>query len=272
MTTRPDMTDPCALAHHRTRITPAGQFLHEIVAGEVEDRLTMVKRTFTVPAVITGLPDFWQNRHRDARVVADSNTVDLATGVHDLVIHALALHWANDPVGQLVQMRRALKPDGLMLATLFGGRTLHELRACLAEAEAEISGGLSPRVAPMGELRDLGGLIQRAGLALPVADAQSLTVAYDDLWHLMRDLRAMGETNALNSRPRTFARRALFDRAATLYHQHFAMADGRIPATFDIVYLTGWAPSASQPKALRPGSAAQRLSDALGTSETPLTD
>lgn len=272
MNERPAMTDTHALARNRTRATPAGRFLHQVVADEVDDRLMMVNRAFTAAAIVTSAPDFWHTWRPDAWLIPDHDMLDLPVNTHDLLVHTMALHWANDPVGQLVQMRRALKPDGLMIAAFFGGRTLHELRTCLAEAEAEITGGLSPRIAPMGELRDLGGLLQRAGFALPVADSQTHDVAYDDAWHLMRDIRAMGEGNALLARPRHFTKRAVLDRAATLYQQHFSRPDGRISTTFDIIYLTGWAPADTQQKALRPGSAAQSLAAALGTSETPLPD
>jgi hypothetical protein len=159
-----------------------------------------------------------------------------------------------------------------MLSASLGGQTLHELRACLGQAEVEITGGLSPRIAPMGELRDMGGLLQRAGLALPVADAQPLRVEYRDAWALMRDLRAMGEANALAQRLRRPTRRAVLERAADLYREHFATDEGRILATFELIFLTGWAPDETQPKPLRPGSAQQRLADALGTQETKLRD
>jgi len=186
------------------------------------------------------------------------------------VVHALALHWAEDAVGQLVQCRRALRPDGLMIAALFGGRTLHELRACLSEAEARVTAGLSPRVVPMGEIRDLGALLHRAGFALPVADSLELTVRYETPLHLMRDLRAMGEQNALAGRLRHPTRRAVIAEAARLYAERFTGGDGRVAASFEIVTLTGWAPDAAQPQPLRPGSATTRLADALGTRETKL--
>jgi hypothetical protein len=173
-------------------------------------------------------------------------------------------------VGQLVQCRRALQPDGLFMGLMFGGQTLHELRACLAEAEAEVTGGLSPRVLPMGEIRDLGALLQRAGFALPVADSFTKTVLYRDAFHLMADLRAMGEGNALMARLRRPTRRAVLARAAALYQDRFAGADGRIPATFEIIALTGWAPHDSQQKPLRPGSATARLAEALHAAERPL--
>ena len=202
----------------------------------------------------------------------DDEVLALHPGAHDLVIHALALHWANDPVGQLIQCRRALKPDGLMLTVAFGGQTLNELRSALGQAEIEVTGGLSPRVAPMGEIRELGALLQRAGFALPVADSLPLTVSYATPLHLMRDLRAMGETNALKTRLRHATRRAVMLRACEIYCETFGDAQGRVPATFDLIVLTGWAPDESQPKPLRPGSATARLAEALGTQENPLKD
>jgi len=199
--------------------------------------------------------------------VLTGETLPLTEGAFDLVVSTLLLHVANDPVGQLIQMRRALKPDGLMLAALFGGQTLSELRASLAEAEVECEGGLSPRVAPMAEIRDLGGLLQRAGFAMPVADSERLTVTYATPLHLMRELRAMGETNILTARRRQPMRRKTLMRACEIYAEHFGAPDGRVRATFEIVFLTGWAPGPAQPKALRPGSATVRLADALGAEE-----
>jgi SAM-dependent methyltransferase len=225
------------------------------VADEIKERLAEVNRTFTAPAIVTGLPDFWRGHWPDATIVPDDEVLGLQPGGNDLVIHALSLHWANDPVGQLVQCRHALRPDGLLIAALFGGQTLHELRAALAGAEAQITGGLSPRVAPMGEIRDLGALLQRAGLALPVADAMPLTVSYTGLPALMQDLRAMGEGNALAARLRRPTRRAVFQQAERIYHTAFGTPDGRITATFDIVTLTGWA--------------THRLADALRLNEKP---
>jgi len=184
----------------------------------------------------------------------------------------MCLHWANDPVGQLIQSRRAMRPDGLFLGIFFGGTTLHQLRSALAQAESDVTGGLSPRVAPMGEIRDLGGLMQRAGFALPVADNVQLTATYPSVLALMRDLRAMGEVSALEGRPRKPMRRDVMRRACEIYADSFGDADGRIPATFDLMVLTGWAPDESQPKPMRPGSASARLADALRTKETALKD
>ena len=262
----PILTDRHALTRHRARASAL--FLQQDAVAEVQERLIEVNRTFTAPAVVTGFPDLWQGVSH-ARLVADDEVLDLQPGRNDLVVHALCLHWSNDPVGQLVQCRRALMPDGLFLGMLFGGQTLHELRACLAQAESEITGGLSPRVLPMAEIRDLGGLLQRAGFALPVADGFTKTVLYRDIWHLMADLRAMGEGNALAARLRRPTRRAVFQRAGALYQAAHG-ADGRIPATFEFIALTGWAPADNQPKALRPGSAAQRLGDALNAAELRL--
>ena len=207
-----------------------------------------------------------------ATVVADADTLELTEAAHDLVIHSLSLHWSNDPVGQLIQCRRSLKPDGLVIAATLGGQTLHELRACLSQAEIALKGGLSPRVAPMGEIRDLGALLQRAGLALPVADSMALRAEYRDLFHLMHDLRDMGETNALTQRQKRTPPRGLFEAANTLYADSFPGDEGRIVATYEMVFLTGWAPDPSQQQPLRPGSAEQRLSDALSVPEMPLHD
>lgn len=267
----PRLTDRSALLRQRARAAGGDAlFLHDWVADEIEERLEEVNRTFTDPVVVAPRADRWAARIPGARVVRDDDTLDLVAGAHDLVVHALCLHWANDPVGQIAQSRLALRPDGLFLGALFGGQTLTELRACLAEAEVAVSGGLAPRIAPMGEIRDLGALLQRAGLALPVADSQKITVSYDTAFALMADLRAMGETNALEQRLRRPTSRTIFARASDLYSRNFADPDGRITATFEIVFLTGWAPSGDQPRPLRPGSARTRLAEALGTSETPL--
>ena len=267
------LTDLAALARNRARAarTPA-LFLHEAARDEIEDRLSMVNREFTNPAIVTPFPQIWQDLLPNVRIVADTDVLELSEAAHDLVIHALALHWANDPVGQLIQCRRALRPDGLHLSVALGGQTLHQLRSALAQAESTVTGGLSPRVAPMAEIRDLGALLQRAGFNLPVADSLTLNASYATPLHLMQDLRAMGEGNALSARLRHFTRRAVIAEAARIYAETWGAADGRIPATFEMIFLTGWAPHDSQPRPLRPGSAAHRLADALGTRETPLKD
>lgn len=272
MTTPPALFDPDLLARRRARAAAGGDgadFLREIAAAEIAERLTEVNRSFQAPVIIGPKGALWAGALGlpGARLVPDAETLDLEAGEADLVVHALALHWANDPVGQIAQARRALRPDGLFLGALFAGDTLWELRQVLAQAETEVTGGLSPRVAPMGEIRDLGGLLQRAGLALPVADAARLPVSYATMFDLIRDLRAMGETNVMTDRTRTPTPRALVARAAELYAERFGDGDGRVSATFEIVYLTGWAPAESQQKPLRPGSAVARLADALGAVE-----
>ncbi|MDQ2090394.1 SAM-dependent methyltransferase [Marimonas arenosa] len=273
MSPPPKLTDRAALARNRTRAADAPEdFLHALAADEVKDRLAMVNKSFNAPAIVTGHPGFWADVVPGARIVADDEVLDLKPVAHDLLIHAMALHWAGDPVGQMIQCLRALKPDGVFLAILFGGQTLHELRAALGQAEVEITGGLSPRVVPMGEIRDLGGLLQRAGFALPVADSLPLTASYETPLHLMRELRAMGEQNALVNRLKHFTRLSVIRRASELYASAYAEPDGRVRATFELIFLMGWAPDPNQPQPLRPGSAQSRLAEALGTVELPLKD
>lgn len=201
------------------------------------------------------------------RVACDEEHLPFARDSFDLVLSNLSLHWINDLPGALIQARRCLRPDGLFLAAMLGEETLTELRQSLLAAEAEISGGASPRVSPMAGLRDAGALMQRAGFALPVVDSDRITLTYSDPFALMRELRGLGETNAVRQRLSGPTRRELFARAAIHYHDRFADNDGRIPATFDILYLTGWAPHESQQQPLKPGSASSRLADALETEE-----
>jgi SAM-dependent methyltransferase len=265
-----DLVDRTRLARIRARARDDGMFLQHAAADEVKDRLEMVNRGFTRVAVVTGFPDLWREYFPAAEIVADDEVLALEPGAFDLVIHGLALHWANDPVTQIFQCGQALEPDGLFLGVTFAGQTLAELRAVLAETEAALTGGLSPRVLPMAEIRDLGAMLQMAGLALPVADAALRKVTYRDLWALMRDLRAMGEGNALLQRAGPTGRR-LFEAAAERYAGAYG-ENGRIPATFEMVFLTGWAPHESQQKPLRPGSAETRLAEALGQAKTELPD
>lgn len=202
-------------------------------------------------------------------VAADEEALPFRDASLDLVVSTLTLHFVNDLPGTLIQIRRALKPNGLFLAALMGGETLTELRQAFAEAETEVEGGVSPRVAPFPDLRDLGALLQRAGFALPVTDVERVTVRYATVFSLMRDLRRMGATNALTERRRVPLKRRTLTRMAELYAQRFADPDSRLRATFEIVWLSGWAPDASQQKPLQPGSAKMRLADALKTKEIP---
>ena len=200
-------------------------------------------------------------------VVADEEALPFGDARFDLVLSNLSLHWVNDLPGALIQVQRALKPDGLFLGALFGLGTLAELRQALLEAEVEIAGGAGPRLSPFADLRDGAALLQRAGFALPVADADSITVTYPNALALMRELVRMGEANATVARPRRPLRRATLLRAAAIYGERHGDAEGRVPARFQVIYLTGWAPSPDQPKALKPGSAKSRLADALGVPE-----
>lgn len=273
MTQIPQITDRARLVQNRARAAKSpALFLHEEAIAEIKDRMALVNRPFTEITIVTGHRDIWQAAFPTARVIEDTETLDIAPKSQDLVIHAMALHWANDPIGQIIQCHRGLKADGLFLSVSFGGQTLIELRQALAAAEVQVLGGLSPRVAPMAELRDMGGLLQRAGLALPVADSLPLTVEYRDIFHLMHDLRAMGEGNALSDRHRKPTPRRLFSAAQDSYAAQHQTDAGRLSASFELVFLLGWAPDDSQQKPLRPGSAKSSLAAALGTMENPLRD
>jgi SAM-dependent methyltransferase len=252
----PRIFDRKALMLHRERAARSGGdgFLRHGVREGIEERLLSVRRAFVAPLDLDAALD------AEERLNAAEASTDLATSI-------LALHAVNDLPGVLAQVRRALKPDGLFLAALFGGETLTELRQSLAAAEIEMLGGISPRVAPFADVRDLGGLLQRAGFALPVADVERTVVRYRDPMQLFADLRAMGETNALAERSRKPMRRAMLAKALEHYAENFAEADGRLRATFDIVYLTGWAPHESQQKPLKPGSAKVSLVKVLGSAK-----
>jgi NADH dehydrogenase [ubiquinone] 1 alpha subcomplex assembly factor 5 len=284
--------DLAAVRLHRARMMAQGgaDFLANAAAERLADRLADINHTFTqvlelgcgggaLARVLGGRPmvaadaAFACARAAPApRLVAEAEALPFAARSFDLVVSSLALHWTNDLPGALLQLRHILRPDGLLLASMWGGETLGELRQALIEAEIDIEGGASPRVSPFADLRDLGGLLQRAGFALPVVDADRIEVTYPDALALMRDLRAMGESNALLERRKRFTRRATLFRAAERYRALFGRADGRVMATFELVTLTAWAPAASQPQPLRPGSARMRLADALGTVERPAGD
>ena len=282
---------------HRMRAAPlleAHDFLFRAVAERLVDRLEDTTRRFPIALdlgchggelrralngrggierlVQSDLSPAMARRASGLALALDEEALPFAEASFDLILSNLSLHWVNDLPGALIQARRALKPDGLLLAAMLGGETLRELRASLLEAELEIEGGAGPRISPFADLRDAGGLLQRAGFALPVIDRDDITVTYPDALALMRDLRGMGETNAVRSRRRSFTPRATLLRAAALYRERFAGPDGRIPATFQVIFLTGWAPHESQQQALRPGSARARLATALDSVEQPAGD
>ncbi|MBO0904298.1 class I SAM-dependent methyltransferase [Jiella sonneratiae] len=288
-TDRPEPFDRALLDRQRRRWLggnpkPGIDFLVAAAADELSDRLAVVDRRFTVAADLGG--HFGQMAERlraggrcdtvlrlerlafllggdPLAAVGDEELLPLAPQSVDLVTSCLSMQFVNDLPGMLAQLRRALRPDGLFLAAFLGGETLGELRASLLNAEAETSGGVSPRVMPFTAVREAGALLQRAGFALPVADVERLTVRYDDLFALCADLRAMGAANVLAERSRRPATRRLFLRAAEIYAERFCDPDGRIRASFDVVYLSGWAPHESQQKPLRPGSARSSLAAAL---------
>ncbi|MGE0765296.1 MAG: methyltransferase domain-containing protein [Hyphomicrobiaceae bacterium] len=268
----------------------ANDFLHRHAADDILERLSFIRREFPVALDLGAASGSLTRRLRaagigrdilvamdvsprllsgldGARVLADEEFLPMRPGSLDLVVSCLSLQTVNDLPGALLQIRHALKPDGLMMACLLGGLTLHELRESFALAEAETTGGASPRVIPFADVRELGGLLQRAGFALPVADGDVLEVGYESALHLMRDLRALGWANVLIERSRRALRRDTLRRVAEIYQERHARPDGRVRATFEVVTLTGWAPHDSQQKPLRPGSAQSRLAHALGTVE-----
>jgi len=290
----PVIFDRALLARRRARAAnsmASADFLLKAVAEDFADRLSMIKRDFDhaadlgahtglVADAVGALPNVGMVVRTDRspelllrqpglRLACDEELLPFAAESLDLVVSGLSLQWVNDLPGTLAQIAAAIKPDGLFLAALLGGDTLHELRQALTVAESEISGGASPRVSPFVDVRDMGALLQRAGFALPVTDTDRLVARYDDLFALMRDLRATGATNVLAERSRKPLSRAVLSRAAEIYAERFAAEDGRIPATFEIVTATGWRPHESQQQPLSPGSARVRLADALGTMEIP---
>ena len=274
----------------RARALGAATFLLDHAATEVAERLSAVLRQFDIAVDLGASSDAVQHaltasgkigtivaaaagaaalENSVLRVVSDEEALPFADTSLDLVVSVLALQFVNDLPGTLIQIRRSLRPDGLFLAALIGGESLAELRTAFADAESEIEGGLSPRVAPFADVRELGALLQRAGFALPVVDSERLTVRYDSVLALMHDLRRMGATNVMQERRRRPLKRATLQRMEAIYADRFADADARLRASFEIIWLSGWAPHESQQRPLKPGSAAQRLADALGTREIP---
>ncbi len=273
---------------------PHADFLIRYAAEELLGRLACVKRSFERAADIGAHHGVMARLLRESapglsvvsissvaplaeacpapRAVASEEALPLREGALDLATSVLSLHLVNDLPGALIQIRRALRPDGLFLGALLGGDTLIELRQAFMMAETETLGGISPRVFPTADVREMGALLQRAGFALPVADTERLTVTYGDPLALIRDLKAMGAANPLAARSRKPMRRDMFARALEIYSERFTGADGKVRATFEILYLCGWAPHESQQKPLKPGSAAARLADALGTAELPAGD
>jgi len=288
----PVVFDRRLLTHRRSRAAACGtgpDFLLDRVADDLLERLSLIKRRFCIAVdlgahhgvlarrlkrldaigmvVATDLSPRMLSLCEGPRVLADEELLPFRSGSLDLVVSALTLQLVNDLPGTLIQIRRALRPDGLLLAAMLGGETLTELRQSFLAAEVEVEGGASPRVAPFTDVRDLGSLLQRAGFALPVTDSEIVRVGYASPLDVMREIKAMGASNMLISRRRTPMRRATLARACEIYAERFARADGRVTATFEILTMTGWAPHESQQQPLPPGSAKTRLADALGVEE-----
>ncbi len=300
MTEAMNVFDRRLLRHRRDRAA-AGLAQHDSlfreIAERVADRLDDVKRNFP-RALDLGCHDGTLSRLLGRRggvewlvqcdlspamataaaaagrpaLAADEEWLPFAPASFDLVLDVLSLHWVNDLPGAFIQIGRVLKPDGLLLGAMLGGQTLQELRMALMQAELAEENGASPRVSPFADLRDVGALLQRAGFALPVVDRDIVTLTYPSAFELMADLRAMGESNATHARGRSPTRRGTLLRAAEIYREMFGAGKTGLPATFEILYLTAWAPHDSQPKALAPGSASQRLADILGSEEVPAGD
>jgi SAM-dependent methyltransferase len=297
------MTDERLLFDRKLLRARRGRFAHEVaahdsllahVAREIAERVALMLRPFPLALdlgayhgplgqAVAQLPSVGATIYAESvfelaklcprpALVCDEDLLPFKDASLNLIVSGLALHRVNDLPGALIQIRRALAPDGLFMAAALGAGALIELRRALLEAEEETQGGASPRVAPFGDVRDYGALLQRAGFALPVADAETLTVAYANPRELMREIRALGGGNVLMARARRPLQRKTLERAEALYRERHALPDGGVRATFEIVYLTGWGPDPSQQKPLKPGSAARRLADALGTKEQPAGD
>jgi len=273
--TPPIIFDNVALSRNRARARKMDSrhtFLKAEIADRLFERLQEVNRKFETRADLEGdfaryLPPGEPEKYTTLGQ-ADS-AIKASQSSQDLIVANLGMHWVNDLPGLMVQVRGALKPDGLFMASLFGGQTLHELRHSLLTAEAELTGGANARVIPFADVKDLGSLLQRAGFALPVTDVDTLTLTYAHPINLMQELRGMGEANALVSRSRKFLRRSVLMRACEIYSEQFGLADGRIPATFEVMYMTGWHPHDSQQKPLKRGSGEIGLAEALKAGKPP---
>ena len=259
-------------------------FLIDWAFNQIIERLEVIKKDFPLALQIGNRPSnvsiektniekiiSIDHAHKLApNIIADEEALPFQSNIFDLVLSALNLHSTNDLPGTLVQIKNCLKDDGLFIGAMLGGETLHELRHIMTQVEIEQTGGQSPRVAPFADLPQMGALMQRAGFNLPVIDSEKITVSYDNVFKLMQDLRLMGESNSINQRRKKFTSRRFFERVNQLYAEKFSEKDGRITVTFEVIFLLGWKPHDSQQKPLRPGSAQNRLSDALKTSEGKL--
>ena len=267
-----EIIDKEALVRSRMRSDKEDNFLQKLAVQEIKDRLKFIKKRFEKILIICGNPFYWQEAFHGAEFIADDEILAFPQKGYDLVIHGMSLHYSNDPIGQLVQCRSIMKEGGLLLGIFLGGQTLNELRDSIASAEIELTGGISPRVLPMIDIRDAGSFLMRAGFALPVADISVNMVDYGKPLDLFYDLRKMGETNVQKHRLKKFSHRKLFSLASDKYIDSQNSENKSVKATFEFITITGWVPSQDIPKPLKPGSATMRLADALKVKEEKLRD
>ena len=267
-----EIIDKEALAKRRAKSDKEDNFLQKLAIQDIKDRLHIIKKRFEKILIISGHLYPWGNTFHNADVISDEELLRFSNKNYDLVIHGMSLHYSNDPVGQLIQCKSVMEKGGLFLGNFLGGQTLHELRDSIAASELELTGGISPRVLPMIDIRDAGAFLMRSGFALPVADSTVHKVSYKNPIDLLYDLRRMGETNVQTDRLKKFSHRKLFSLMSDKYVSDQNSNKKEIEATFELITLTGWAPSSDQPKPLKPGSASIRLADALNVTEEKLKD
>ena len=267
-----EIIDKEALLRSRARSDKEDNFLQKLAVREIKDRLKFIKKRFEKILIVCGNPYYWQKTFHEADFIYDDEILKFPKKGYDLIIHGMSLHYSNDPIGQLIQCRSVMEKDGLVLGIFMGGQTLNELRDSIALAEIELTGGISPRVLPMIDIRDAGSFLMRAGFALPVADINVTTIDYKKPLDLLYDLRKMGETNVQKHRQKNFSNRKLFSLTSDKYIESQDSKNDSIKATFEFITITGWVPSEDQPKPLKRGSATMRLAEALKVKEEKLKD
>lgn len=267
-----EIIDKEALARSRARSDKKDNFLQKLAVQEIKDRLKFIKKRFEKILIICNNSYYWQNAFNEADFISDDEILKFPRADYDLVIHGMSLHYSNDPIGQLIQCRSFMEKGGLLLGIFLGGQTLNELRAAIASAEIELTGGISPRVLPMIDIRDAGSFLMRAGFSLPVADISVNEIDYKKPSDLLYDLRKMGETNVQKHRLKKFSHRKLFSLTSDKYIQSQNSKNKRVTATFEFITITGWVSSQDTPKPLKRGSATMRLADALNVKEEKLKD
>ena len=267
-----EIIDRVALEKRRVRSDKEDNFLQKVAVLEIKDRLKFIKKHFEKILIVCGNPYYWQEAFHGADFIDDDEILKFPQKGYDLVIHGMSLHHSNDPIGQLIQCRSAMEKGGLLLGIFLGGQTLNELRESIVSAEIELTGGISPRILPMIDIRDAGSFLMRAGFALPVADIIINEINYKKPLDLLYDLRKMGETNVQKHRLKKFSHRRLFSLASDKYIENQKLQNNSVKATFEFITITGWIPSQDTPKPLKRGSATTRLADALKVKEEKLKD